>query len=341
MPRGPRLDTPLAVHHVWNRGIERCDIFRDDDDRRNFLARIERSVRDRHLAIYAWALMPNHFHLLTRTGNLGLSATMRAIEGGYANYFNARHQRAGHLFQNRFKNTLVGEDPYFLELLRYIHLNPLRAGIVANLDDLDRYPWTGHAAMLGHQLTPWHDIHSGLLHFGPKSTRVAAYREFVANGLNYPKCNLDGGGMRRSLRIWQYLNPIARGREAWSFDERILGSSSFVDAVLAEVNDEPSNGQVGFDHAACVDHMLVQIAARTGVPLPLLRSNCKRPDAVRARQALCYLAICHAAVPARQLGMLLGIHPSTALRNAAAGESVIAKLGLSSRQILPEVEHPF
>ncbi len=110
MPRGPRLDAPLAVQHVWNRGIERGAIFRDDVDRLDFLARIEEFVRAEHFAVYAWALMSTHFHLLTRTGTLSLSTSMRLLQGDYARYFNQCHHRSGHLFQNCFGSALVGED---------------------------------------------------------------------------------------------------------------------------------------------------------------------------------------------------------------------------------------
>ena len=158
MPRGARLDAPLMLHHVIDRGIERRPIFVTDDDRRDFLGRLAALVGADHIAVYAWALMPNHFHLLLRTGNLPLSSAMQVLLGGYAGAFNRRHRRAGHLFQNRFKSTLVQHDPYFLELVRYIHLNPVRARIVPDLDALDRHPWTGHAALLGHQRCPWHNV---------------------------------------------------------------------------------------------------------------------------------------------------------------------------------------
>lgn len=109
MPRVPRLDAPLALHHVMSRGIERRVIFEDDHDRHDLLARLETMVAADAFTIYAWTLMPNHFHLLVRTRDLSLSRTMQTILGGYASAFNIRHRRAGHLFQNRFKSILVQE----------------------------------------------------------------------------------------------------------------------------------------------------------------------------------------------------------------------------------------
>ena len=103
---------------------------------------------------YAWALIPNHFHILLRTGPTPLSKVMRRLMTGYAVTFNIRHRRSGHLFQNRYKSVICEEDPYLLELIRYIHLNPLRAKLVEDLKELDKYLWTGHSAILGRRKNP-------------------------------------------------------------------------------------------------------------------------------------------------------------------------------------------
>ena len=130
MPRGPRLDAPGVVHHVIARGIERRNIFRTDDDREDFLERLTVVTRGDKAFVYAWSLIPNHFHLAIRTGTTGLSTIMRRLMTGYAVAFNRRYKRHGHLFQNRFKSIVVDDDAYLLGLVRYIHLNPLRAGLV-------------------------------------------------------------------------------------------------------------------------------------------------------------------------------------------------------------------
>ena len=116
MPRGPRLDAPNVLHHVMVRGIERRIIFRDDRDRGEFVARLATLTAGGAWSIYAWALLPNHLHLLVRTGRRPLARTMGALLAGYAGAFNRRHNRHGHLFQNRYKSIVVEEEPYFLEL---------------------------------------------------------------------------------------------------------------------------------------------------------------------------------------------------------------------------------
>src|SRR5512139_2522316 len=130
MPRQPRLDAPGVLHHVMVRGLERRAIFRDDGDRADFIDRVGRLADAKAWRVYAWALLPNHAHLLVRTGGRSLPRTMRSLLTGYAGQFNRRHRRSGHLFQNRYKSIVIEEEPYFLELIRYLHLNPLRAGVV-------------------------------------------------------------------------------------------------------------------------------------------------------------------------------------------------------------------
>ena len=189
MPRQPRLDAPGLFQHVMARGIERRKLFRDDKDRKSFLDRLTIILEETQSQCYvypvkclpcemfsprnllfhrgdaystvakqyltgAWALIPNHFHLLLRTGPTPLSKVMRRLMTGYAVTFNKRHKRSGHLFQNRYKSVICEEDPYLLELIRYIHLNPLRAKLVQDLKELDTYPWTGHSAILGRRKNP-------------------------------------------------------------------------------------------------------------------------------------------------------------------------------------------
>lgn len=154
MPRQPRLDAPGLLQHVMARGIERRKLFRDDKDRKAFLDRLADIVEETQTQCYAWALIPNHFHLLLRTGPTPLSKVMRRLMTGYAMNFNKRHKRTGHLFQNRYKSVVCEEDPYLLELIRYIHLNPLRAKLVQDLEELDKYPWAGHSVILGRRKNP-------------------------------------------------------------------------------------------------------------------------------------------------------------------------------------------
>ena len=231
MPRGPRLDAPGVLHHVMARGLERRTIFRDDRDRQDFVDRLARLVEAQALTVYAWALLPNHVHLLVRTGRMPLARAMRSLLTGYAGAFNRRHKRTGHLFQNRYKSIVVEEEPYFLELVRYLHLNPVRAGVVPDLAGLARYRWAGHAVLLGRRPARWQDTAPVLARFGRAHGRARdRYRAFVAEGVPQGRRKeLQGGGLRRSAGGWAGVRELRRGREAYVADERILGQTAFVE----------------------------------------------------------------------------------------------------------------
>jgi REP element-mobilizing transposase RayT len=127
MPRHARLDAPGTLHHVIIRGLERGAIVKDDGDRVAFVTRLGTVAQATGTALYGWALLPNHAHLLLRSGRAGHPHFMRRVLTGCAVTFTRRHKRVGHLFQNRYKSIVCEENVYFVELVRYIHLNPLRA----------------------------------------------------------------------------------------------------------------------------------------------------------------------------------------------------------------------
>jgi len=137
MPRLARLDAPGTLHHVIIRGIERQKTFRNNKDRDNFLDRLETLLPETKITCRAWALLPNHAHFLFRTGDTPLSTLMWRLLTGYAVSFNRRYKRHGQLFQNPYKSSICQEDAYLRELVRYLHLNPLRAKIVSGLSELN------------------------------------------------------------------------------------------------------------------------------------------------------------------------------------------------------------
>lgn len=200
MPRAPRLDIPGILQHVIVRGIERRTIFLDDEDKTRFVVRLFSIMGENGTHCFAWAVLSNHFHLLQKTSSMPLSALMRRLLTGYAVVFNRKYNRAGHLFQNRYKSIVCEEEQYLLELVRYIHLNPLRAGLVADLGDLDSYPWSGHSVLMGRQMLGGQDTEQILGRFGKVLADARRnYRQFVADGVHMGRRDeLVGGGLRRS-----------------------------------------------------------------------------------------------------------------------------------------------
>jgi REP element-mobilizing transposase RayT len=145
------------------RGVDRRDIFRDDVDRVAYCDQLSRVFPEDGASCLAWALMPNHVHLVVRTGPLPLARVMHRMGTRYGRYFNDRYGRVGHLFQGRYKAIGVEHDEYLMTLVRYVHANPLRAGLVASADELDRHRWTGHAALVGCvAAAPFHDTREAL-----------------------------------------------------------------------------------------------------------------------------------------------------------------------------------
>jgi putative transposase len=210
--------------------------------------------------LYAWALMSNHFHLLIRTDEHLLSPVMRRLMTGHAVNYNLRYRRKGHLFQNRFKSIVVEEEPYFLELVRYIHLNPARVGIVKSVEALADYRYTGHAVLMGSRPYPVQDTGSVLERFSTTLSKAKTeYEGFMAaefaQGIRE---DLRGGGLIRSAGgMAKLLLRDSEHREA--ADERILGSGEFVESVLDTC--EP----VAVSETITVADILAEVADRTGV----------------------------------------------------------------------------
>ncbi len=234
MPRQSRIDAPGALHHIINRGIEKKKIFKDDKDYQEFIRRLSELIKSTGTVCYAWSLMPNHFHLLLQTGRVPISKIMMRLLTGYAISFNHKYKRSGHLFQNRYKSILCQQDVYLKELVRYIHLNPLRANIVKSIKQLDRYPYTGQSALKGHLDCDWQETDFVLSLFADsQSLARRRYGQFVKEGCNQGKIGeLTGGGLIRSYGGWKNVREIRRSDTFLKSDERILGESEFVEQVL-------------------------------------------------------------------------------------------------------------
>jgi len=182
MPRGPRIDFPGAVHHVYARGIEKRSIFLDDSDKIFFLEKVGANLSRWGIQCHAWALMPNHFHLLLRSTEGLLPSFMRCLLTVYSKYFNEKHNRVGHFFQNRYKSPIVGKTAYFREVVRYIHLNPLRSKIVRSVGELEDYLWTGHRKIVAGGYPGWQETELLREEFGGESAGpgwIKEYREFL------------------------------------------------------------------------------------------------------------------------------------------------------------------
>lgn len=322
MPRQPRLDAPGTLHHVIGRGLEGTSIFRNDSDRADFVARLAARCRDGDLIIYAWALLSDHFHLLVRSGHQPLGRSMKKLLTGYAVNFNRRHRRYGHLFQNRYKSIVCEDDPYLLELTRYIHLNPLRAGLVNGLRELARYPWAGHAALTGAVPREWQDTETILAYFA-RSRRQAreCYATYVGEGVAIGRRpDLVGGGLIRSLGGWSQVLAFRGKGEKVASDERILGSGQFVDALLAEADRQEKETLRLSRKRIDLPTLARRIVARERVSEAAMRSGRRQPPVVRARRLFCQIAVGRLGYSGAAVARFLGVTTSSVNRLATSEE---------------------
>ncbi len=317
MPRGARLDAPGTLHHVIVRGIERRKIVTDDQDRDNLVSRLGTLAKKTGTTIYAWALMRNHAHILLRSGAAGLPTFMRRLLSGYATSFNRRHRRYGHLFQNRYKSIVCEEDPYFKELVRYIHLNPLRAKLVDSLGRLERYKWCGHAVVLARRKNDWQDSDYVLQWFGNKAGEARKeYREFVNEGVDQGRRpELVGGGLVRSMGGWSVVKAMRRSGLREKGDERILGSGEFVQHLLEEAIPEIKHQIPTHDLIDRAEKEIRTACQRENIKVDALRSASRRRPVSRLRAHL-----------AMKLVQELGLSLAETARQLGLSTSAIAKI---------------
>jgi len=284
MTRGPRVDFPGAVHHVYARGIEKRPIFLDDLDRKSFLDRIGKNLPKWGLRCISWSLMPNHFHLLLQSDKGFLPSFMHCVLTGYSMRFNERHRRVGHLFQNRYKSPVVCKDGYFREVVRYIHLNPVRSGIVRSISELEEYPWTGHRHIIRGGPPTWQDTDLLQAEFDdPRDVTgwIRRYREYFEKipVTSVQSCNVEDGGPE-------------------------------YDAGLPEMISSPSPRAL--EYFEVFTDLLQRIAAKNGVPAAEVLAGGRGYTLVRVRRELLRICKSRMKISIVQLSRWLGVSESAA-----------------------------
>lgn len=226
MARKQRIHFPGALYHVILRGNAQQDIFFEDGDRYRFYLILQTIVEKFGCRIHAFCLMTNHIHLAIQIGETPLSRIMQNLSLRYTTWINRRMNRSGHLFQGRYKAVLVDADSYLLELVAYIHLNPVRAAMVTAPEE---YPWSSHTAYLGTDLVPWLTTEQVLSLFSPqRGQAVKLFSQFVGDR--------TADGRKKEFH------------QGGEFDSRLLGEESFVDEALEKSQlrreQKPAIGEV-------------------------------------------------------------------------------------------------
>ena len=327
MPRFARLDSPGVLQHVIVRGNEKRRIFLDNQDRKQFLDRLSQLLEDTETLCYAWALIPNHFHLLLLPTRFKLAVLMRRLLTGYAVTFNLIHHRTGHLFQNRYKSIVCNKDSYLLELVRYIHLNPMRAGLVKTLEELDRYPWSGHSVLMGNRKFEGQEIEEvlGYLDKGLTGARQR-YRRFVAEGIEVGhREDLVGTGRRGR----HGKNEVERNQPT---DPRILGDKRFSDGILSN-RPLREKARVLFP----LSDLIQKVSSVLGIESELVRRASKSRSLAEARGMICYVAIREFGYSGIELGRELNLGSAGVSRALKRAESVFRENSEIKRSILSKI----
>jgi putative transposase len=321
MPRLARLDAPGVLHHVMGRGIERKKIFWNNKDRRDFIERLAALVEKGAMDIYGWTLIPNHFHMLCRTKNWPLSLSMRKLLTGYVVNFNRRHKRHGHLFQNRYKSIVCQEDAYLKELVRYIHLNPLRAGMVKDIKELNRWPWSGHSALMGKVERKWQDREYVLSFFGEGGNARRNYVRYVERGVGLGRRpELVGGGLIRSLGGWSEVLALRKRGEKQASDTRILGDSEFVQEVTSDLDDLVKKNLRLSGRQIDVATLAKRVCKKHDISVGELRSGSRRREIIEARGIVSWIAVRELGYSGADVARYLGVTNSCVTRSISSGK---------------------
>lgn len=261
MARKPRVQFPGALYHVIGRGNQQQDIFHNEADYSRYISYLSDYNQRFHFILYAYVLMPNHIHLMLETGEVPLSKIMQCLQLRYAQYFNRKYKTNGHLFQGRYKSILCDRNTYLLELIRYLHLNPIRAGIVTNPLD---YPWSSHQIYLGKKKAKWVETELILSQFGKKKREsTKRYQEFILEGMAI--------GHRED-----YYTVV---------DQYYLGDETFIDQISKKTREYEKEGPM---LRIQLDEIEDLVCHRMGIPKEILHSASRYRKAAKTRSIIAY-----------------------------------------------------
>ena len=296
MARPYRLQAEHCLYHIMSRGDDRKRIFTVPPDYGKFMDYVMKAKERYQFCLYAYCLMANHFHLLVETQLANISKIMHHIKGSYTTYYNIRHRRTGHLFQGRFKSIVVDKDAYFLELTRYIHLNPVYAGIVP---DPGTYQWSSYQGYLGkkNEYINKDEIKQYL------GMTMRQYQRFVLEGTKKPN------------------NPLKKVYAGF-----LLGSTGFIKDKLQDLKIQITSNDVAHkkmlrDDLAVVEEIIQEVTKHYKTTIEEMKKSMNRP--MHAKHILVYLLRRLTGLSNREIGRHVGMQPQAVSR---AGISIERRL---------------
>jgi hypothetical protein len=259
------------------------------------------------------------YNLLVRTSEQPLGILMQRLNSTYAQHFSKKHRRRGYLFQDRYRSLVTQDQRYVQELLRYIHLNPLRAGICADLDKLDNYPWTGHAILMGRQSCSFQDTWTVLRRFGRTVEKARqSYRAFVEQGLSGSSGDIEG--------IGSAVRRADTGQSRCDEPERwVIGDQSFVKEIFSKARQERLRlSRYRVERLTLAD-IASKVCAECGISIEQLRRRTRATHTASLRKLFAYLCRSEYGFAVNEIGHYLGTGGPPMSTRIAEGAELIKK----------------
>ena len=317
MPRTRRLEVPGALHHIMAHSVEHKDMFLDDDDRHEFLRRLEKGLNKTQFQCHTWTLMDNHYHLLIRVNHRKLEKLMRGLNGGYAQYYNKKYDKTGYLLQNRFKSVPCQDQDYAAELIKYINLNPLRAGKVKSFEQLKTYSWCGHGFLIGQKgaLGESFQNRQECLHRFGEDEKEAIINYFKFLEENYVEDNAQEAGMLPATESAEIINSC-KGQPA------VIGDPDFATRAMEQWRDEMNRKHRKADYPVVMKNTAETMCKKHNIELPELFKRGRQNSRSWARIQFCHHLYKNELIPPSVIAKYLKITISPVIRMIEIGQSL-------------------
>lgn len=320
MPRMQRLFFPGAMVHIMARGIEGRKIFSDDQDKLEFLTRFTKHRAEIGYLCHAWCLMDNHYHFLLRLNEQPVSKLMRPLNGGFARWFNKKYDRRGYLFQDRYKSVLCQDQEYAQQLVRYIHLNPIRGGLVKNLNQLKSWKWCGHAFLLGRKNALGGDFQERtrtLRRFGrAESLAIENYLTYLTDGIKSGSPEKAG---------WINLESSIEFNGAEKGWPAVIGNPEFVRNAMSRHNVGNVRRHRTTDYDYVLGKIHKEICAAYNIRQEELFRRARQSARAKARFAFCYKTHKEELLPLSVISRYLNISIPSVTNLMKHGEDIVKK----------------
>ena len=309
-----RADEPGTFHHVMSRSMDGRDVFSDVKNQQYFISRLKLLIEKEDLKIHAWVLMSNHFHLLVEPVGASLSESMQKLLTGFAMYFNKKNDRRGHVFQGRFRSILIEKEEYLLELVRYIHLNPLRAGIVKDMNELNHYYPNGHVHITGVCCFPWQETELLESEFsGGRKTWISNYIDYLSDGIHIDTGKMDRGSYiinREGLKAAENWNDKVQKRSV-----RISGSEEFAKKIYKKLYDvRKMKIRNRMEEHRSIESVIHAASVISGIPTNILRKARGPRKSSRIRRIIVKILMNDLGISQADTARYLGISSSVVSR---------------------------